>query len=59
MLIILQFYLANKITYSHHVLEGRRLGTVIGLLKFKLKTILGYVVLQRFASYNIIEGGFG
>lgn len=59
MLIILQFYLVNKITYYHHILEGRRLGTIIGLLKFKLKTILGYLVLQRFVSYNIIDGSFG
>lgn len=45
----------NKITYYHHVLEGRRLGTIIGLLKFKVKTILGCLVLQSFVSYNIIE----
>lgn len=35
-----------------------RLGTIIGLLKFKLKTILGYLVLRRVVSYNIIGGSF-
>lgn len=30
----------------------------MGLLKFKLKTISGYLVLWRIFSYTIIEGSF-
>lgn len=62
MLIIFQFYLVEKIIYSHHILEGRRCGTFIGLmslcviLAFKLKTILGNLVLWRIVSYTIIDG---
>lgn len=62
MLIIFQFYLAEKVIYSHHMLGGRRFGTFIGLLwlcmilAFKLKTISGYLVLWRIVSYTIIDG---
>lgn len=64
MLIIFQFYLVEKIIYSHHILEGRRFGTFIGLLwlcvilAFKLKTILGNLALWRIVSSTIIDGTF-